>query len=254
MKFILSILAFLLPIFAYCQTEGEVTYLETMQMRIELDDSPQSQELRKMLPTSQAFHRTLYFNESQSLYKDTPQTEEEGNAEVTHQSEGAQFTMKIQRPDNQYFKDLDGNLALESRDLFGRQFLVKGELEKFAWKMTGEQKTIAGYRCQKATFQDSTRSVEAWFAPQIQVSNGPSRYGQLPGLILELSIDNGNITVMAEKVELKILDKAAIEKPSKGKEVSQEEFKKIEEEKRKEMEEEMGGSGGGGQMRVIIRN
>ncbi|MBK9335245.1 MAG: hypothetical protein IPM98_01155 [Lewinellaceae bacterium] len=71
----------------------------------------------------------------------------------------------------------------------------------------------------------------------------------LPGLILELDIDNGTRTVVVTKVDLKAV--GAIEKPNKGKQVTAEEFKVIEAEKMKEMGAEMGGNGKG--VRMIIR-
>jgi hypothetical protein len=61
----------------------------------------------------------------------------------------------------------------------------------------------------------------------------------------------GDRTVVADKVELKAVDVKLIEKPSKGKTVTREEFNKIRDDKMKEMGAE---PGGGGTMKVIIRN
>jgi GLPGLI family protein len=91
--------------------------------------------------------------------------------------------------------------------------------------------------------------VEAWFAPQIPISNGPMQFGQLPGMILELDIDHGQAHMLASDIQFMSLDKDAIEKPSSGKKVSRQEFQEIETQKQKEMEEEYGGGGN----RMIIR-
>ena len=58
----------------------------------------------------------------------------------------------------------------------------------------------------------------------------------------------------ATQIEFKTLPKDALVKPSKGKEMTAEEFKKIEAEKMKEMGMETGGGGAPGTMRMIIRN
>jgi GLPGLI family protein len=119
------------------------------------------------------------------------------------------------------------------------------------WKVSAEQKQIAGFQCQKAVLQDTSRQVEAWFTTQIPVSVGPGEFADLPGLILELSMAGGDRTVVAEKVDLKPVEAKMIEKPTKGKSVTREEFNKIRDEKLKEMGAE---PGGGGTMKVIIRN
>ncbi len=252
MKNLFVLLALLSPLFINAQSSGEITYLETVKMVIHLE-GPEAEEMRKMIPPSQSFHRQLTFNETNSLWVDAPESEGEGNQEISHQSDGgAQFQIKMQRPDNKLFKDLDTETSLESQEFFGRYFLVSGELKKFAWKLTGEQKKVAGYACQKATAMQDSTQIEAWFTTQIPVSNGPGHYGQLPGMILEMSIDNGNRTAVAVKVDLKPVASESLEKPSKGKEVTEAEFNKIREEKMKEMGMETGGSGGG--VRMIIRN
>jgi GLPGLI family protein len=70
-------------------------------------------------------------------------------------------------------------------------------------------------------------------------------------MILELDIDEGKRTLVAEKITLAPNEKGAITKPKKGKKVSREEYEKIVEEKTKEMEEQMGGNGS---FQIKIRN
>ena len=90
--------------------------------------------------------------------------------------------------------------------------------------------------------------MEAWFTPNIPVSSGPNDFGALPGMILEISIDDGQTLIRADKVELMNLEEA-INPPKKGKKISQEDYDAMVEAKTKEMEEEMGGN----TMRMRIR-
>ncbi|MFT5678490.1 MAG: GLPGLI family protein [Saprospiraceae bacterium] len=85
-------------------------------------------------------------------------------------------------------------------------------------------------------------TVTAWFTPMIPVKNGPAEYGGLPGLILELNIDRQ--TILCSKIVVNPADGMEIKKPSKGKEVSREDFNKIVKEKTEEMRENFRGSGG----------
>lgn len=89
--------------------------------------------------------------------------------------------------------------------------------------------------------------VTAWFTPQIPIKNGPGEYAGLPGLILELNIDR--TTILCSKIVINPKETETIVLPSKGKEVSREEYNKIVKEKTDEMRENFrnrGGRRGGG--------
>ena len=133
---------------------------------------------------------------------------------------------------------------MDSRNLFGKDFLIEGERNPIKWKITGEQKQVGSYLCQKATFQDSTANIVAWFTPMIPVAAGPNQYNGLPGMMLHMDFDEGIRQITATNIELKALEDGAITKPSKGKKVTEEEFNTMREEKIKEREEEFGGRGG----------
>ena len=77
-----------------------------------------------------------------------------------------------------------------------------------------------------------------WYTLDIPVNHGPGDYWGLPGLILELN--SGNTTVLCSKIVLNPKEKMEIKEPTKGKEVSLEEYDEIIQEKMKEMEERMG--------------
>lgn len=245
MKYQFLLPALLLPWFLSGQaTQGEITFTETVQLRIDLPEGDEA--MRKMIPSSQSAATSLVFTENQSLYQDKEAGE--GNVDVRGGENGMEMQIKIMRPENKFFRDIENGRTVESREFMGRFFLIDEEADRQQWKLTGEQKTILGYACQKAVLQDTSRKVEAWFTPQIPVSVGPGEFADLPGMILELSY--GERSIVAGKIDLKTVPKDAIEKPAKGKSVSKAEFEKIVDEKMKEMNAE----GGGGAVRMIIRN
>ena len=86
--------------------------------------------------------------------------------------------------------------------------------------------------------------VTAWYTPQIPVGHGPGEYSGLPGLILELSAYR--TTMLCSKIVMNPKEADKIEAPTKGKEVSREEYDKIVKEKTEEMRENFRNRRGGG--------
>lgn len=253
---VLTIGGILSPSLGWAQTtEGVVTYTETIKMKIEVPEGMNEEEFRKMVPSEQKASKTLVFNAKECLYSDAPDQAPGGtDAVINSQSpDGGEVRMdfKVQRPENHQYRDIENGKRIESTEFFGRFFLIDETPKRMKWKVSAEQKQVAGYLCQKAVLQDTSRQVEAWFTSQIPVGIGPGEFADLPGMILELSMSNGDRTVIANKVELKTLEPKAIVKPTKGKNVTREEYTKIRDEKLKEM----GATpGSGGTMKIMIRN
>ncbi|MDL2257347.1 GLPGLI family protein, partial [Bacteroidales bacterium OttesenSCG-928-I14] len=65
-------------------------------------------------------------------------------------------------------------------------YIYEEELPIFNWVIFNETQSILSYDCQKATTSFRGRDYIAWFAPAIPISNGPWKFGGLPGLILKL--------------------------------------------------------------------
>jgi len=243
MKNLLLLIITMSPAFIFSQNnEGKILYTEEVKFQIDLPE--EMAHMRDKIPSSQKSEKELLFNESTSLWKNAENAVDEHAAtfEDTNEQGSIRFKMITTRSESELFKDLDKSQKTEKTDFMGKVFLINGDLKDFPWKLSGESKTIAGYECQHAIFQDSTQKVEAWFTPKIPISTGPADFGALPGMILELSIDDGQTTIRATKIEFVKLEKEKIQAPKKGKKVSQEEFDAIVQAKTKEMQEEMGGN------------
>jgi GLPGLI family protein len=226
-------------------TSGIITYQETVKMQINVEGM--TEEVRKMIPSEQKFSKMLIFNENAALYKDVEQNEESNDVQGTAAG-GAEIHFKMARPMSRYYFDMENGKTIDNFEFFGRTFLIEEEMGLKKWKLTGDQKELLGYKCQKAVLQDTLRKVEAWFTPQIPVAVGPGEFADLPGMVLEVSVGGQRArSVVATKVELKTPEKDALEKPTKGKSVTREEFNKIRDEKMKEMNAQ----GGNGVIRVI---
>ncbi len=217
----------------------------------------------------------LTFSKDESLYK------EQEKLDAGPMNPGFKMMMTSFAPGVQY-KNLKTGQIVEENEFFGKQFLVTDSIKTLDWKTTNESKQIGQYIAFKATAikkvdptdfsmarpkkkdekenaeakKDSTQpqdpmdmieipeevEVTAWFTPQIPVSNGPGEYAGLPGLILELNVYR--TTLLCSKIVMNPKDAEKIEPPTKGKEVTREEYIKIVKEKTEELRESFQNSGG----------
>jgi GLPGLI family protein len=113
--------------------------------------------------------------------------------------------------------------------MLGKTYIVDDTLHTPTWKILNQIKEVAGYICMKAETVDTVKNqkITAWFAQDIPVMAGPERYFGLPGLILELDINEGDVTIVASKVEFKKLTNEFNLKKIKGKKISDAEYTKI---------------------------
>ncbi len=224
---------------------GRILYTETIKLKMDLDGM-QNEELKKMLPPAQYVKKELIFNNTESLFKNA---EVPKDIDIKHEEEGGEFNIVMKVPESVTYMNLKENSFVQSMDLLGKQFLVVDRIDTKKWKFTGEQKKVLDYICQKAVHVDTNQTTIVWFTPQIPVNIGPNGLNGLPGLILAVEMDNGDRTIVATSVELKSIDATALVKPTKGKQITREEYKKVREEKMKEMGATNGGSG----IKMIIR-
>jgi GLPGLI family protein len=118
------------------------------------------------------------------------------------------------------------------------------------WKLTTEQSLFLGHPVMKATAEHEGDQIEAWFTPDIPISGGPEGYGGLPGMILTLTVNDGERSYTATAVTLGE-PPVEIKAPTDGKEVTREEFDKIVADKMAEMEKTRGGRRGGDAVMII---
>ncbi|WP_405609381.1 GLPGLI family protein [Polaribacter sp. Asnod1-A03] len=154
-----------------------------------------------------------------------------------------------------YYKDVKEKRFVNKTNIMGKGFLIKDSLPSYDWQLTSETKHIGNYTCYKATiskeieknsfsFVDGTPTsvkkkvtinTTAWYTTQVPISNGPSTYYGLPGLILE--INDGTTTMVCTEIIINPSEEIKIDEPEKGKLVNQEEFDEIKVKKEKEMME-----------------
>lgn len=222
--------------------EGVILYEQKVNMHRRAINV-NGQDMRAMIPEFQVNKTQLLFNSNESFYK----SYEDEEADETELSSGG-ATVRFRRPQSEIYKNFQIGQKVELREFMGKKYLIKGEMTQTPWKITSETADLNGYACVKAIMTDSlrgeARNIAAWFTPDIPVAAGPDNFGALPGMILKVDINDGEVVYTALKIEGRPLKKGELTAPSKGKEIAEDDFRKMVEEQMKQM---------GGQ-RMIIRN
>lgn len=80
---------------------------------------------------------------------------------------------------------LTGKIQVKKR-VDGTVFCYEENKPSLNWKILNNRKVIANYSCQNATAEFRGREYEAWFTTEVPFSDGPYKFGGLPGLIIEI--------------------------------------------------------------------
>lgn len=252
---------------------GRAYYKSTSKISISMDSTKMAPEqmaqIQASLKKQMEQNYVLSFNQTESTWK---KEESLGGGPATASAGGAVFMVATSGEGSMLYKNIADQSYAQEREVMGKEYLIQEKSEPFEWELSGETKKVGNYTVQKASFTkivDSKRfstgmtemenvkdtlQVTVWFTPEIPVSHGPENYFGLPGLILE--VQNQGRTLICEKIELNpSAEPVVIERPSKGKEISLEEFKKMEEEGMKQMMNRYQGKpGSGATMQIRIGN
>lgn len=111
---------------------------------------------------------------------------------------------KDQDEENIWFCDFKTNSTTMQKQVEGTNFVMSDSIAKIEWKITNENREIAGYNCRKAVgkiFDDVY--VFAFYTDEIMISGGPCSINGLPGMILGLTIPRLYTSYIATKVAIK---------------------------------------------------
>jgi GLPGLI family protein len=243
------------------QREGRVVYERTMQLQLRIAGMEGAEH---MMPRTHTDKMEVLFANNQSLRR---QLEDETPDETGFGGAGGGMQIRVMGggADAITYHNFTDSRLVEKREFATKQYLLTDSIRKQNWKLTGQTKTILNQVCQQATTQriqrrmqmsmengsmkreevPDTMNIVAWFAPAIPVPAGPDYQGQLPGLILEIDINNGRTVYKAIELSPKV-EVNNIKEPKGGKKVTQEEFTVERDKALEEMQKN-----GGGNRRII---
>ena len=152
-------------------------------------------------------YTTLYFTPTASRYEDSEESAEAEDMGYSWRKEA--YSIR---------RDFEKNAISDLMTVLGKTYLVEDTLIPQQWKIHNDLKEVAGHVCMNATWEDTLKKqkIVAWFAQDIPLQAGPERFCGLPGLILEVDVNNGGMTVSADRITMHRITKE-LEHPKKGK-------------------------------------
>lgn len=138
----------------------------------------------------------------------------------------SKFAYAIINADGLIYTNLQTKQVLHQMVAFDNPVILVSTLDEQQWNYTNETKEISGYTCFKAKLKDERSNITAWYSPKITLPFGPAGYGGLPGLILELEVQNefSPYIYYVTTINIKSDNKIEISKPNKGKLVTKEQL------------------------------
>jgi GLPGLI family protein len=185
------------------KTEGVVTYvrkeywLKIMNRLTFLNQEQKdrmTQTFKNWAEDNKGIKMKLAFNANQSLYTYNSDEPEEGG-------------YSWRKPEFFLYRNFEKDKKTDIIEMLGKTNIVEDSLHAPVWKIGNQIKEVAGYVCMKAETEDPIKKqkITAWFAHYIPVAAGPERMNSLPGLILELDVNDGDLTIEAVNVTFKPL-------------------------------------------------
>lgn len=164
-----------------------VTYLEkkiTSEEELKkINSYPSLLKERLLKQINEGEEKFLFIDDDMSLYSLTKTIEKE-NIDFPDLDTERTTHLVI----TNYYKKINDSSLIIKKEIMGDTYVIKADLHPFAWRLIDETKLIKSIKCKKAITIDAENGneIEAWYTEEIPVSNGPSIYGGLSGLIVQL--------------------------------------------------------------------
>jgi len=221
---------------AQAQLGGTVKYQRVANFSIKAEG--EWAEFKKTLPKSRTTNFILYFNEDASQFVENSK---ENEAPTDMMKKAMWFAGTWGRPQvklMKYYHHPATKLQVRQTEFMTRLFREHVDMKKIKWKMGVATKEIMGYICMQAETELDGEKILAWFTTDIPVSTGPERYYGLPGLMLEVNLNQGQTVWLANKIDLTMPNAALLEEPKDGKKVTAAKYQQIQDEKIAEWEQQ----------------
>ncbi len=193
-KHIIVVIAFLLSAGAIqAQTfisSAVVEYEVKVNVKKTMGNNSWAEMLKENMPAFKTGYFHYTFADNRSVYK-------------FNRWDGAKMPEFLRKSDEEnvwYFDHNTGKYNMQ-KNVYGSNFNVEDSIPKIKWKLTNENRIIAGFNCRKAVgvILDSVY-VFAFYTEEIMVPGGPVSINGLPGLVLGLTIPRMYASYIATKV------------------------------------------------------
>ena len=223
--------------------EGRIVYERKMNMHRHLAD----ESMKSMIPEFSTSKVELLFTGDESIWRNVKEeTDIRDQAGEDHIR--TVINVNFGGVDDVIYMNYKDEKMVKQQEMGPKKYIIEDSFPHQVWKLESDTQSIAGHLCKKATTRGRDNApIVAWYAEDIVSSSGPEVFGGLPGLILQLNSNDGEMIFTAKEIDTKGLDKSLVRTPTSGKKITRADFRKI-------MEEQFGSGGPGKPVIRIIRN
>lgn len=195
------LLLFFITFNIYCQNSDSYLLINYTHS-IQLEGSPSKTVVEAVLLTNQSY----------SLYE----MDFVGNSNILVEEGGDNGAVLNIKPTSnpKIYKEAQKQNIYSVERIGMNPFLVKDLYTVFNWTLKEDFKEILGYNCQKAVMNYRGREYVGYFTTSLPYNNGPWKFANLPGMILEIKSVDGVFEIEANKIIMNNL-KSTIEYPFK---------------------------------------
>lgn len=188
---------------------GKIEYEVKTNIKKSMGNSAWAENMKDKLPDFKVSYFTCLFNDSASLYTFDRWDKKENIMDFFRQSDEK----------SEWHTNFKEGVFTMKKEVFGSVFNIRDTIRKVRWKLTNENRIIAGYNCRKAVgiTMDSIY-VFAFYTDEILTPGGPATIQGLPGMILGLTIPRVYTSWIATKVTV-AKEALIIKKPEMSKNI-----------------------------------
>jgi GLPGLI family protein len=201
--------------------QGTIVYERKIDVHRRMED----EQMKAMVPQFRTDKHELLFNENISVYKTL---EEEDAPDPFDNGGGNRIMIRLDGPGDAgvLYKNFSSRELFQQTSLGDKEYIIDDTIHSQQWKLTNETKTILNHTCKKATTKTERGSdIVAWYAEDISTPAGPENFGGLPGVIVMLDANNGEIGFTAAEIKGTVSSKD-LKEPSNGKHITRADFEK----------------------------
>ena len=169
-----------------------VEYEVKVNIKKTIGNSSWAEMLKENMPQFKTGYYKYIFADNRSVYK----------FDHWDDKKVPEWMRKSDEENAWYFDHNTGKFNMQ-KNVYGSNFNVEDSIPTIEWRLTNENRVIAGFNCHKAVgkIMDSVY-VFAFYTDEITIPGGPCSINGLPGMILGLTIPRMYASWIATKVML----------------------------------------------------
>lgn len=182
-------------------SKATIVYEVKQSIKKTLGGDMWAEMLKDNISTFKTSYYKFIFADNKSIFK------------FDHWDESTKVPEWLKKDDeaNAWYLDHNANKFSMQKNVFGSDFYVEDTIPAIEWRLSNENRIIAGYNCRKAIgkIMDSVY-VFVFYTDEITIPGGPCSISGLPGTILGMTIPRMYTSWIATKVDIEKVDEKAI--------------------------------------------